>query len=59
KDVLEGAGGVPFWRVMKELTLLGYYTSEKGIEGSFEYHPVPGKFEVISNMKPDQKSFVY
>lgn len=59
KDILEGAGGVPFWRVMKELTLLGYYTSEKGIEGSFEYHPVPGKFEVISNMKPDQKSFVY
>ena len=59
KDTLEGANGVPFWRLMKELTLLGYYTSEKGIEGSFEYHPVPGKFEVISNMKPDQKSFVY
>jgi hypothetical protein len=59
KDILEGAGGVPFWRVMKELTLLGYYTSEKGIEGSFEYHPVPGKFEVISDMKPGQKSFAY
>lgn len=59
KDVLEGVGGVPFWRVMKELTLLGYYTSEKGIQGSFVYEPVPGRFEVISDMKPDQKSFAY
>lgn len=59
KDVLEGVGGVPFWRVMKELTLLGYYTSEKGIQGSFVCEPVPGRFEVISDMKPDQKSFAY
>ncbi|WP_395785948.1 gluconate 2-dehydrogenase subunit 3 family protein [Aquirufa sp.] len=59
KDVLEGAGGVPFWRVMKELTMLGYYTSEKGIQASFVYEPVPGRFEVISDMKPDQKSFAY
>lgn len=59
KDVLEGAGGVPFWRVMKELTLLGYYTSEKGTQASFVYEPVPGRFEVISDMKPDQKSFAY
>jgi hypothetical protein len=59
KDILEGAGGVPFWRVMKELTLLGYYTSEKGIQASFVYEPVPGRFEVISDMKPDQKSFAY
>jgi hypothetical protein len=59
KDILEGAGGVPFWRVMKELTLLGYYTSEKGVQASFVYEPVPGRFEVISDMKPDQKSFAY
>jgi hypothetical protein len=59
KDTLEGANGVPFWRLMKELTLLGYYTSEKGIEASFVYEPVPGKFELITDMKPTQKSFVY
>lgn len=59
KDILEGVGGVPFWRVMKELTLLGYYTSEKGTLASFVYEPVPGRFEVISDMKPDQKSFAY
>jgi hypothetical protein len=45
KETLEGANGVPFWRLIKELTLLGYYTSEKGIEASFVYQPIPGKFE--------------
>jgi hypothetical protein len=59
KDILAGEGGVPFWRLMKELTLFGYFTSEKGIQGSFVYEPVPGRFEVISDMKPDQKSFAY
>jgi hypothetical protein len=59
KDTLEGANGVPFWRLMKELTLLGYYTSEKGIQASFVYEPVPGKFELITDMNPTQKSFVY
>lgn len=59
KDTLEGANGVPFWRLMKELTLLGYYTSEKGIQASFVYEPVPGKFELITDMKPTQKSFAY
>ncbi len=50
--------GVPFWRLMKELTLLGYYTSEKGIAGSFIYEPIPGKFEAIK-IKPGQKSYQY
>lgn len=59
KDTLEGANGVPFWRLMKELTLLGYYTSEKGVQASFIYEPVPGKFELITDMKPTQKSFMY
>lgn len=59
KDTLEGANGVPFWRLMKELTLLGYYTSEKGVQASFIYEPVPGKYELITDMKPTQKSFMY
>lgn len=50
--------GVPFWRLMKELTLLGYFTSEAGIMGSFEYVPVPGKFEVIK-WQPNQKPYAY
>jgi hypothetical protein len=50
--------GVPYWRLMKELTMLGYFTSEDGIKASFEYVPIPGKLEMIQ-MKPNQKSFAY
>jgi hypothetical protein len=50
--------GLPYWRLMKELTLLGYFTSEAGIMGSFEYVPVPGKFEVIQ-WQPNQKPYAY
>lgn len=50
--------GLPFWRLMKELTLLGYYTSEGGIKASFEYVPSPGKLEV-TKLKPGQKNIIY
>lgn len=58
KENLEGKKGVPFWRLMKELTLLGYYTSEPGIKASFVYEPIPGKFEPIK-LVPGQKAFQY
>jgi hypothetical protein len=50
--------GVPYWRLMKELTMLGYFTSETGIKASFDYVPIPGKLEMIK-LKPNQKSFAY
>lgn len=50
--------GLPFWRLIKELTMLGYFTSEEGIKASFEYVPVPGRLEMIK-MTPNQKSFAY
>jgi hypothetical protein len=50
--------GLPFWRLMKELTLLGYYTSEGGMKASFEYVPSPGKLE-LTKLKPGQKTIVY
>ena len=50
--------GIPFWRLMKELTLLGYFTSEKGIKASFEYVQIPTKLEVIK-LKPNQKAYAY
>lgn len=52
------AKGLPYWRLMKELTMLGYFTSEEGIKSSFDYVPIPGKLEMIK-MKPNQKSFAY
>lgn len=35
----------PFFRMMKELTLFGYYTSEVGATQELAYHPVPGRYE--------------
>jgi hypothetical protein len=52
------AKGLPFWRLMKELTLLGYFTSEQGIKASFDYVPIPGKLELIK-LKPGQKAYAY
>lgn len=52
------AKGLPFWRLMKELTLMGYFTSEVGITASFEYVPIPGKLENIK-LKPNQKIYAY
>lgn len=58
KESMEGKLGVPFWRLMKELTLLGYFTSEEGIKASFVYEPIPGKFEA-TKYKAGDKAFQY
>jgi gluconate 2-dehydrogenase gamma chain len=36
---------VPFFRTMKELTLVGYYTSEPGATKELRHEPVPGRFQ--------------
>ena len=50
--------GLPFWRLMKELTLLGYFTSEAGIKASFKYVQIPSTLELIK-LKPNQKAYAY
>ena len=52
------ASNPPFWQIIKEVTLLGYFTSEAGIKASFDYQPIPGKFEAVK-IKPGQKDFMY
>ncbi len=52
------AKGLPFWRLMKELTLIGYFTSEVGIQASFEYEPIPGALE-MRKKQPGQKAYAY
>ena len=34
------------YRAVKELTLVGYYTSEEGASVELEYDPVPGPFHI-------------
>jgi hypothetical protein len=44
-----------FVRMLKNLTLLGYFTSEAGATKAAEYLPSPGPFEGCVPMKPGQK----
>ena len=43
-------GPRPFFRMMKELTLLGYYTSEAGATKELQYNQVPGRYEACVPM---------
>ncbi|GAB2778663.1 gluconate 2-dehydrogenase subunit 3 family protein [Rhabdobacter roseus] len=49
--------GVPFFRLMKELTLLGYFTSEVGATQALEYVPVPTRYDGCIDLKPGQKAW--
>ena len=48
---------VPFFRLMKELTLLGYFTSEPGATLALDYVPVPGRYDGCIDLKPGQKAW--
>lgn len=50
-------GGVPFFRLMKELTLLGYFTSEPGATQALEYVAVPGRYDGCIDLKAGQKAW--
>ena len=46
-----------FFRVMKELTLFGYFTSQPGATKALVYVPIPGKYIGCEPLKPGQKSW--
>lgn len=48
---------VPFFRLLKELTLLGYFTSEQGATQALEYVAVPGRYDGCIDYKPGQKAW--
>ena len=47
----------PFFRLMKQLTVAGYFTSEIGATKALEYVPIPGRFEGDVLMQPGQKAW--
>ncbi|QNF31820.1 gluconate 2-dehydrogenase subunit 3 family protein [Adhaeribacter swui] len=47
----------PFFSMMKEMTLVGYFTSELGATKALAYVHVPGKFEGCVPLKPGQKGW--
>jgi hypothetical protein len=48
---------VPFFRLLKELTLLGYFTSEQGATQALDYVAVPGRYDGCIDLTPGQKSW--
>ncbi len=47
----------PFFQLMKELTLLGYFTSEQGATKALAFDPVPGKYVGCMKMTTGQKAW--
>lgn len=46
-----------FFQLIRELTLLGYFTSEAGATKALAYLPVPGKYDGCTDLKPGQKAW--
>lgn len=46
-----------YFTMMKQLTLLGYFTSEIGCTQALRYNPVPGKFEGCVDYKKGDKAW--
>jgi hypothetical protein len=46
-----------FFLIARDLTLLGYFTSEIGCTQAREYLPVPGKYDGNADYKPGQKAW--
>ncbi|MDB5010882.1 MAG: gluconate 2-dehydrogenase subunit 3 family protein [Mucilaginibacter sp.] len=46
-----------YFRMMKELTLLGYFTSEQGCTLALRYLPVPGKYDGSMPYKKGDKAW--
>ncbi len=47
-----------FYRIIKQLTILGYYTSEYVMQNMLDYHPIPGRQEGCIPLSEEGKLFV-
>ena len=48
---------IPFFTIVRDLTIFGYYSSEHGVTKEFDYLPVPGRFEGCVTIGPNTKAF--
>jgi hypothetical protein len=46
-----------YFQQMKQLTIGGYFTSEKGRKEALRYTPVPGKWQAVIDYKKGEKSY--
>ncbi len=49
--------GRSFFDILKTLTIEGYCSSELGATMHLEYQPIPGKYNAITNLEPNQKAW--
>lgn len=47
----------PFFVMLKDLTLMGYFTSEIGCTQALEYVAIPGRYDGCVPLKPGQKAW--
>ena len=52
------AEGERVFMICKELTLIGYFTSEEGMKSNFEYRPIPGKYDDCVDYSPGDKVWI-
>ena len=48
-----------YFTMMKQLTLVGYFSSKPGLEQNFNYQPVPGKYDGAVPYKKGDKLFSF
>ena len=48
---------IPFFNIVKDLTIFGYYSSEYGVTKAYDYLPVPGRFDGCITVGPDTRSY--
>ena len=53
----EKRNATPFFVMLKDLTLMGYFTSEIGATQALEYVAVPGRYDGCVPLKPGQKAW--
>jgi len=53
----EGKEKYEGYKIIKELTMFGYFTSEPGMTEALVYVKVPGRYEGCIDLKPGQKAW--
>lgn len=57
RDMRAAGAPVHYFRMMKELALLGYFTSEIGCSQAMRYRETPGRYDPCVPYTPGQKSW--
>ena len=57
RDASTPEAPTPFFQLMKELTLFGYFTSEIGCTQALAYDPIPKEYHGCIDLAPGQKAW--